>query len=80
MPRLEAQVRCSAWVLARHRPPACISATRRSPRGEDNSPLLGMYRAIDGALRGPDAHIADTLYTPLHGALKTLLEKYRGDL
>jgi hypothetical protein len=38
--------------------------------GEDNSPLLGMYRAIDGALRGPDAHIADTLYTPLHGALK----------
>jgi hypothetical protein len=48
--------------------------------GEDNSPLLGMYRAIDDALRGPDAHVADTLYTPLHSALKTLLEKYRGDL
>ena len=47
---------------------------------DDNSPLLGMYRAIDDALHGPDAHIADTLYTPLHSALKTLLEKYRGDL
>jgi len=47
---------------------------------EDNSPLLGMYRAIDDALHGPDAHIADTLYRPLHSALHTLLEKYRGDL
>ncbi len=47
---------------------------------DDNSPLLGMYCAIDGALHGPDAHLAGTLYTPLHSALKTLLEKYRGNL
>jgi hypothetical protein len=45
-----------------------------------NSPLLGMYRAIDDALHGPDMHIADALYRPLHSSLHTLLEKYRGNL
>ncbi|TKG57677.1 hypothetical protein [Prauserella endophytica] len=47
---------------------------------EPDSPLLGMYRALDHALVGPDADIAEALYRPLHSALKTLLEKYRGNL
>jgi hypothetical protein len=47
---------------------------------DDHSPLLGMYRALDDALHGPGAHIADTLYRPLHSALKALLEKHRGNL
>jgi hypothetical protein len=46
----------------------------------NDSPLLGMYRALDEALTGPDAHIAEALYRPLYNALKTLLEKHRGQL
>ncbi|QFU86654.1 hypothetical protein [Amycolatopsis sp. YIM 10] len=50
-----------------------------APREKD-SPLLGMYRALDDAFNGPDAAVAQALYEPLHHALHTLLEKYRGDL
>lgn len=47
---------------------------------ESNSPLLGMYRALDHAINGPDSAIATPLYAAPHHALKTLLEKHRATL
>lgn len=46
----------------------------------DDSALLGMYRALDEAMSGADADVADPLYRPLWHGLRNLLEKYRGDL
>ena len=50
-----------------------------APR-ENDSPLLGMYRALGDAFTGPDAAVARALYEPLHHALHNLLENYRGDV
>jgi hypothetical protein len=47
---------------------------------DTNGPLLGMYRALNHAVNGPESDIADPLYSPLHHALKKLLEKYRAHL
>ncbi|WP_026152534.1 hypothetical protein [Actinopolyspora halophila] len=49
------------------------------PRSRD-SPLMGMYRALDEELHGPNAELAAKLYQPLHYALHRLLENYRGEL
>ncbi|MEV3854921.1 hypothetical protein AB0J38_11400 [Streptomyces sp. NPDC050095] len=50
-----------------------------APRSDD-SVLLGMYRALEEAMSGPDGDIAQPLYLPLRHGLRNLLENYRGDL
>ncbi|MDI3384618.1 hypothetical protein QIS99_00030 [Streptomyces sp. B-S-A8] len=46
----------------------------------DDSTLLGMYRAMDEAMSGRQSDIAIPLYEPLKYGLHTLLEKFRGDV
>ncbi|MFD8550043.1 hypothetical protein [Streptomyces fradiae] len=50
-----------------------------NPRSDD-SILLGMYRAMEEAMSGPEAEIANPLYLPLKHGLHNLLEQYRGDV
>lgn len=46
----------------------------------DDSALLGMYRAIQEGMNGPDSDVVTTLYQPLSHAPRKMLEKFRATL